>query len=188
MTELTDTGDRFAALMRLAQQGDSEAYAELMRALTPRLRGIVRRHRSFLSREDVEDLVQDTLLSLHTVRATYDPDRPFMPWILAITRNRLVDSARRYARRSAYDVTVEDLAVTFSDLRANIPSEEAHDPETLRQAIDELPPGQRSAIELLKLRELSLKEAAAETGTSIGALKVATHRAMATLRKRLGKE
>ena len=127
-------------------------------------------------------------MSVHTVRATYDPDRPFMPWILAITRNRLVDSARRYARRSAHEVTVEDLAVTFSDQSANIPSEGVHDPEALDQAIDDLPPGQRSAIELLKLRELSLKEAAAETGTSIGALKVATHRAMAALRKRLGKK
>ena len=187
MTAATDTGDRFAALMRSAQKGDAEAYAELMRDLTPRLRGIVRRHRSFLSREDIEDLVQDILLSMHAVRATYDPDRPFMPWILAITRHRLVDSARRYARRSAHEVTVEDLAVTFSAQRANIPSAGVHDPDALKQAIDELPPGQRKAIELLKLRELSLKEAAAETGTSIGALKVATHRAMLALRKRLGK-
>ena len=181
-----DTGDRLAALMRAAQQGDAEAYAVLMGELAPRLRRIVRRYRGFLAREDVEDLVQDILLSVHTVRVTYDPGRPFMPWILAITRHRLVDSARRYARTLAYEVTVEDLAVTFLDLSTNIPSGGVHDPEALLQAIGELPPGQRSAIELLKLRELSLKEAAAETGTSIGALKVATHRAMAALRKKLG--
>ena len=188
MTETAPAGDRFAILMKSAQHGDAAAYTALMEELAPRLRGIVRRHRGFLAREDVEDLVQDILLSVHSVRATYDPARPFMPWILAITRNRLVDSARRYARTSAYEVTVENLAVTFSDLGANIYSEDIYDPEALRQAIGELPPGQRSAIELLKLRELSLKEAAAETGTSIGALKVATHRAMAALRRKLGRE
>ena len=186
MVESTAAGDRFATMMKSAQQGDADAYSVLLLELTPRLRRIVRRHRGFLSREDVEDLVQDILVSVHTVRATYDPTRPFMPWILAIARNRLVDSARRYARTSAFEVTVEDLAVTFSEQGTNIPAETVYDPEALTQAIHGLPPGQRSAIELLKLRELSLKEAAAETGTSIGALKVATHRAMAALRKKLG--
>ena len=67
-------------------------------------------------------------------------------------------------------------------------SEGFGDPEALEQAIQELPPGQRSAIKLLKLREMSLKEAATATGTSVGALKVATHRAMLALRKRLKHE
>ena len=187
MMEPGDSDDRFATLMRSAQQGDQEAYAQLMYELAPRLRRIVRRHHGFLGPEDVEDLVQDVLLSLHAVRATYDPDRPFMPWLLAITRNRLVDGVRRYARRSAHEVIVDDLAVTFSNRSANITSADRHDPDELKQAIQELPPGQRSAIELLKLRELSLKEAAEATGTTIGALKVATHRAMLALRKKLRK-
>ena len=62
------------------------------------------------------------------------------------------------------------------------------DPDVLREAIADLPAGQRSAIEMLKLRELSLKEAAAASGTSVGALKVATHRAMGALRRKLKKE
>jgi len=45
-----------------------------------------------------------------------------------------------------------------------------------------LPPGQRQALELLKLKEMSLKEASAATGLSITALKVATHRALKSLR------
>ena len=60
--------------------------------------------------------------------------------------------------------------------------------EALRRAIQDLPPGQRDAIEMLKLREMSLKEAAAASGTSVGALKVSVHRAIATLRKALTKE
>ena len=176
---------RFGLLMKAAQGGDTDAYAQLMQELVPRLRQIVHRHRGFLGQAAVEDLVQDVLLSVHAVRATYDPSRDFVPWLLAITKHRLADGARRDARRVAHEVSVEDLAVTFSDESANTTSEVYGDPEALRQAIQELPPRERTAIEMLKLREMSLKEVAAATGTSIGSLKVATYRAMNTLRKRL---
>lgn len=62
------------------------------------------------------------------------------------------------------------------------------DNEQLRRAIQLLPVGQRKAVELLKLRELSLKEAAAATGMSIGALKVAVHRAIRILSTVLNKK
>ena len=185
MAESSALDRHLALLMRAAQAGDSQAYAQLMQELTLRLRPVVRRQRAFLNREDIEDLVQDVLLSVHAARATYDPARPFLPWLLAITRNRLADGARRYASRGAHEVHIADLDVTFSDERANTPTSAYGDPDALNQAIDDLPPGQRRAIELLKLRELSLKEVAAVTGTSVGALKVATHRAMDALRKRL---
>ncbi len=107
---------------------------------------------------------------------------------MGITRNRLADGARRYARRAAHEVQVENLPVTFSDEGANIDNGGYRDPEALRQAIRALPPGQREAIETLKLREMSLKEAAAVSGMSVGALKVSVHRAVATLRKALTKE
>jgi RNA polymerase sigma-70 factor (ECF subfamily) len=148
----------------------------------------VRAQRKFLRTEDVEDLVQDILLSLHAVRATYDPRRPFMPWLMAIARNRLADGARRYARRAAHEVPVEALPVTFSDEGTNRDDGGYRDAEALKRAIRGLPAGQRDAIEMLKLREMSLKEAAAASGTSVGALKVAVHRAMATLRKTLIRE
>src|SRR5438093_2260219 len=81
-------GERLGKLMRLAQCGDSVAYAELLNEITPLLRRLVRRQRPFLRPEDIEDLVQDTLLSMHSVRATYDAARPFLPWLFAINRNR----------------------------------------------------------------------------------------------------
>lgn len=186
MTETATTELRFAMLMQAAQAGDTDAYVQLLQEITQRLRHIVRSRRKFLTSEDIEDLVQDVLLSMHAVRATYDPQRPFMPWLLAITRNRLADGARRYARREAQEVHVDNwAAVTFSSGNANFTREAYGDPEALRHAIQALPPGQRSAIEMLKLREMSLKEAAAACGMSIGSLKVATHRAMSTLRKTL---
>jgi RNA polymerase sigma-70 factor (ECF subfamily) len=107
---------------------------------------------------------------------------------MAIARNRLVDGARRYGRRVAHEVQVEDYPVTFSDDGANIESDGYRDPDALRRAIQDLPSGQRAAIEMLKLREMSLKEAAAASGVSISALKVSVHRAVAALRKALIKE
>jgi RNA polymerase sigma factor (sigma-70 family) len=179
---------RLAALMRAAQGGGADAYAELMQELAGRVRRIVRRRRAFLEHADVEDLVQDVLLSVHAVRATYDATRPFLPWVLAITRNRLADAARRYARHGAHEVVIDDLDVTFFSERTNTMEATYGDPAALKEAIADLPSGQRSAIEMLKLREMSLKEAAAASGTSIGALKVATHRAMDALRRKLTKE
>lgn len=179
---------RLSDLMQAAQSGDADAYVQLLEEIAPRLRRIIRGRRKFLGIEDIEDLIQDVLLSLHAVRATYDPQRPFMPWLMAITRNRLADRSRRYARREAQEVHVDDWAVTFSPGSANYTTEAYGDLEALRHAIQALPPGQRSAIEMLKLREMSLKEAAAACGMTIGSLKVATHRAMSTLRKTLMNE
>ncbi len=175
-------------LMRAAQAGDAQAYARLLKEVTPRLHRMVRRQRQFLPAADIEDLVQDVLVSLHAVRATYDPGRPFMPWLIAITRNRLADGARRYARQKAHDVNVDEYPVTFSEEGTNTDSEPYRDPEALKQAIQALPSGQREAVEMLKLRQMSLKEAATASGTSIGALKVSVHRAMGALRKALSKE
>jgi RNA polymerase sigma-70 factor (ECF subfamily) len=188
MAEPQTNEERLAGLMRSAQGGDSNAYAALMRELAVRVRQIVRHRRAFLEHADVEDLVQDVLLSVHAVRATYDATRPFIPWLLAITRNRLADGARRYARHGAYEVAVDDLEVTFFSERTNTMTTTYGDPDALRQAIAELPAGQRSAIEMLKLREMSLKEAAAASGSSVGALKVATHRAMDALRRKLKRD
>jgi RNA polymerase sigma factor (sigma-70 family) len=188
MTDRSTIDRHITGLMQAAQAGNADAYVQLLNEITPRIRQLVCHRRRFLGVEDPEDLVQDILLSLHAVRATYDPRRPFMPWLAAIVRNRLADVARRDARRVAHEVTVDDLAVTFSDETANPPSEAVGDPEAMKQAIQTLPPGQRNAIEMLKLRGMSLKEAAAASGTSIGALKVATHRAMATLRRILGRD
>jgi RNA polymerase sigma factor (sigma-70 family) len=176
---------RLADLMRSAQDGDGSAYAALLQEIAPWLRQMIRLRRRFLQPQDIEDLVQDILLSLHTVRATYDPQRPFLPWLAAIARNRLADSARRYARRAAKEVMAEKLPVTFADDGANMPPDAYGDPEALRHAIESLPRRQRQAVELVKLRELSLKEAARESGMTVGALKVAVHRGIQALRKAL---
>ncbi|HET8698319.1 MAG TPA: sigma-70 family RNA polymerase sigma factor [Gammaproteobacteria bacterium] len=183
---MAHSSDDLGLLLGAAQRGDGAAYAELLTAITPKIRRIVARQRGFAGIAETEDLVQDVLLSLHMVRATYDASRPFLPWLLAIVRHRLADGARRYARSAGREIQVEEIDVTFFADEANHDTGSFGDADAVRAAIRALPDGQRQAIELLKLKELSLKEAAEISGTSIGALKVATHRAMATLRRTLG--
>ena len=173
--------DDLSRLMRAAQDGDRAAYRDLLGEIAPILRRVLKRRFPFLPHQDVEDLVQDILLAVHAARATYDPARPFLPWLMAIARNRTADMARRYARRSAREVAVETYPETSGDDETNT-GESFGDAEALQQAVKALPPGQRVAIELLKFRELSLKEAASVSGMSVNALKVATHRATRALR------
>jgi RNA polymerase sigma-70 factor (ECF subfamily) len=180
--------DRLSHLMRCAQGGQSSAYAELLTEITPLLRREIRRRQYYPQPQDVEDLVQDVLLSLHVVRATYDPARPFLPWLMAIAHNRVVDGVRRRVRRNANEVTVDELPETFAEDGTNRLDTGYGDPEALRQAVQRLPQGQRRAIELVKMREMSLKEASAASGMSIPALKVAVHRGIGALRKALNVE
>jgi RNA polymerase sigma factor (sigma-70 family) len=173
---------RRAALMEAAQDGDRAAYADLLHELVPLLQRLVRGRLHFLQPTDREDLVQDILLSLHAARATYDPRRPVMPWLVSIAHHRMVDRARRHSRLWANEVLVDEFADSMADAASDLPDSGYGDPEEVRQAVKGLPAGQRTAIELLKLRELSLREAADQSGMSISALKVATHRAIKSLR------
>lgn len=185
----TNRIERLEELMRAAQDGDSAAYLRLLETIAPLLRRAVRQRRKFLQPSDIEDLVQDILLSLHSVRATYDPARPFLPWLMTIAHNRMADGSRRQMRRVTNEVSVAEYPETFCDDSTNRGGEAGYgDPTALRRAIDRLPHGQRQAIEMLKLREMSLKEAAATTGMSVAALKVAVHRGMHSLRRALSVE
>jgi RNA polymerase sigma factor (sigma-70 family) len=183
LREGSDRDRRFSGLMRAAQAADADSYACLLEELTPILRRAVRRQRRFLKPHDAEDLLQDILLSVHEARRTYDPTRPFLPWAMAIARNRMADGARRYMRRAAHEVVVERLPETFSADDPNVTGGVYGDPDALRLAVEALPQGQRNAVEMLKLREMSLKEASTLSGMSVAALKVAVHRGMNTLRK-----
>jgi RNA polymerase sigma factor (sigma-70 family) len=175
----SDTRDvDWTILMARAQDGDREAYRRLLDELVPYLRSLAARR---CDPQDVEDAVQDILLTVHAIRHTFDPTRPFGPWLVAIADRRLVDRLRRRYRVRAREAPLAAEHETFAAPQANI--EESSDRRELESAVSRLPPMQRQAIRLLKLEERSLKEAAILTGMSIASLKVATHRAMNNLRK-----
>jgi RNA polymerase sigma-70 factor (ECF subfamily) len=168
--------------MARAQDGDAVAYRRLLEEIAPYIRSLAAKW--CRDPDEVEEIAQDTLLTIHAIRQTYDPGRPFGPWLAAITRRRMADRLRRSSLRRQRETPLTRAHETFPDTQANNPAD-ALEHRALGSAVNQLPISQRQAIELLKLRELSLKEAAATTGMSITALKVATHRGLKALRKLL---
>jgi RNA polymerase sigma-70 factor, ECF subfamily len=166
--------------MAAAQDGDRSAYERLLRDIVPFIRTIVGRQHGAPDRAD--DVVQDVLLTVHRVRHTYDPARPFRHWLAAIARRRSIDALRRRVRTTVFETSNEQAYETFADPAANRETERRERVDGLGAAIAALPEGQREAVELLKLREMSLAEASRASGKTIAALKVNVHRAIKALR------
>lgn len=179
----TEADLAWSRLMAAAQDGDSKAYETLLREVLPYIRSVVRGLHA--RPERAEEVTQDVLLTVHRMRHTYDPARPFRPWLAVIARRRAVDALRRQRRTEIHETFDQYAYETFADAAANRHADMPTTAEGLREAIAELPVQQREAVQLLKVRGLSLAEASAETGKSIGALKVNMHRAVKTLRRRL---
>jgi len=178
---LTEEQDkRLAEWMKKAQGGDKAAYDCLLREAAQLLK------RYFVSRaesnEAADDLMQETLVSVHRARHTYMSGRPFAPWMYAIARRRLVDHWRSRSRTVPCDVLDETL--DWMDKRES-PAGEAG--ESIRETLSFLPENQRRVVELLKVDGLSIKETARELDLSIAAVKVTAHRAYERLRKALKK-
>ena len=181
-----DSAERWCQLMARAQDGDQDAYRTLLHEVTPYLRAIARR---FLGAgDDVEDAVQEILLVVHSIRHTYERDRPFKPWLSTIASRRLIDVLRGRSRRLRHEVEATDEDTVFdqasieqTDRQPDQLAARAAAVRDVRRAVDALPPRQREAIALLRLQELTLDEAACASRQSSGALKVACHRALKSL-------
>lgn len=168
--------------MRQAQAGDREAYAELLALLTPVTSRFVRSRSGQVPW--VDDAVQETLLSVHRARHTWDPSRPFAPWFYAIASHRTVDVYRRErrvtSREEARDQLEASAPMTVADDAPLV------DMAIVRAALASLPARQRDIVEGLKLREESVKGLAARHGMTEGAVKVMAHRGYRRLRALLG--
>lgn len=177
------TPARWAALLTSAQRGDKQAYARILREIAPFVQSLVRRFHS--DPETVEDVVQDTLLTIHRVRHTYEAGRSVHAWVAAIARRRAIDSLRmsRRHRVGAESIDLHDPA----DERANHGEAFAHRAQ-IAAAMQALPASQREAIRLLKVEQYSLEEASRISGQTVLALKSLVHRAVKTLRDRLAGE
>jgi len=159
-----------------AQTGDEAAYRESLTRIAARLRGYLRRRLQGLP-DDVEDLVQETLLALHLQRGTYDPAVPVSAWVLAIARHKLVDLWRRRGRREDLHQTLDE--VDESELVQ--PSDSGGAQRDLGKLLEALPAAQRRAILLTKVEGLSVAEASQRTGASVSAVKVQVHRGLKRL-------
>jgi RNA polymerase sigma-70 factor (ECF subfamily) len=162
-----------ARLMGSLQEGDGESCRALLDDIGPVLTNFLRRR--IANREELEDVYQETLMTIFEARRTYDPSRPLEPWLFAIARNVAADHARRYWKRA----TMEQL----TDRMPEGASEGSRSDPNLEDAMARLPEQQREAFSMLKLEGLSIEQAAQRTGTSVGAIRVRAHRAYKALRK-----
>jgi RNA polymerase sigma-70 factor (ECF subfamily) len=163
--------------MQGAQHGDREAYRCLLDDIAPALTSFLRRRT--VDPQDLDDVYQETLMALHRVRHTYQPSRPFEPWLFGIARHVAADHARRRRTRARWEVITDAPPETGSQGDGAIPRQ-------LEQALAKLSPAQRETIELLQLEGLSPAAAAARLGATAGAVKVRAHRAYKALRRLLG--
>lgn len=160
-----------ARLMRASQRGDREAYGVLLRESGKWLRRYFQRR---IAPNHLDDLVQEVLLSIHRKRGSYDPARPFLPWLAAIARYRWVDHLRKTYR--ADETSAEGM-------------EFEHPPEqdgvaariSLERLFDTLPDGQAAAIRLVKIEGQSVEQAARLCGQSESLVKVNVHRGLKKL-------
>lgn len=157
-------------LMAMAQQGDKLAYSTL---LSECQRWLARYFSKRIAPAAVDDLVQETLVSLHRKRATYEASRPFLPWLAAIARYRWVDQLRKTYRADETELAGE-LAVASGELAiiARI---------SIDRLFEQLPAKQAEVIRLVKIDGLSISEAAARTGQSEPLVKVNIHRGLKKL-------
>ena len=165
-------------LMVAGLDGDAAAYRRLLEGLGGRLRAYFKGRLAHVGRgpSEVEDLVQEVLIAIHTRRHTYDRDEPLTPWVHAIARYKLIDHLRR-TRVSVTNMPLEaaDDIAADSD---HVSVESAYD---LQGLLARLPDKMRRAIHCVKIEGLSVAEAAKRCGMSESAIKVNVHRGLTAL-------
>ncbi len=159
------------ALMLAGLDGDAAAYRALLETLRERLIAFFQRRLGYGSAE-VDDLVQDTLVAIHTRRGTFDRTQLFTAWAYAIARHKMIDHFRRSGRRPTVPLDEENDLFTEDD------GQSVHARHDIEKALEILPLATQTLIRDIKLRELSHAEAAAMRGMSETAVKVAVHRGL----------
>lgn len=172
--------DHLKGLMLRGLDGDEVAHRQLLIELAAILRGYFGRTARY-ARADVEDLVQETLIAVHTRRESYDTTQPFTPWLFAMGRYKRIDHFRRSRLRTAAPLSDLDRRYGVDDSTA---VEAAFDIEHL---LADLPPREREAIRHVKLEGLSVAEASIRSGLSEAYVKVSVHRGLRKLMAKVRK-
>jgi RNA polymerase sigma-70 factor (ECF subfamily) len=182
MQRINDTEDRdgpekrLRALLVSGLAGDDAAYREFLEELCRHLRAFFRRRLRGLP-DEVEDVVQETLIAVHTRRHTFAADQPLTPWVHAIARYKLTDLLRARAVRNRVVEPLDDESVVFGA----DDGEATYARRDVARLLDRLPSRQRLPIIHTKLEGCSVAEAARATGMSESAVKVGVHRGLKAL-------
>ena len=172
--------DNLAALMKLSLNGDKRAYANLLQETSQLLRPFLAKRLSFTN--EVDDLLQEILLSIHKARHTYDGDRPYKPWVYAIARFRLQDYLRAHYADHLHHA--DDLSEMEEYLHDDV-TESAISYESISGEVEKLPEKQATILRLMHHEGYTAKEVAEKMGMNESAVKVAAHRAYKILREKL---
>jgi RNA polymerase sigma-70 factor, ECF subfamily len=156
--------------------GDASAYHGFLKELTGYLRAFLRKRLANMP-DEVEDLVQESLLAVHNQRHTYDLGQPLTPWVYALARYKLIDLLRRRSRTDMLNDPLDG----DSELFVAAESEASDARRDVARLLDQLPDRQRLPIVHMKLEGLSVAETAQRTGMSESAVKVGVHRGLKTL-------
>lgn len=172
--------DRLHDLIVRGNAGDSAAYHVFLRELSAHLRAFFRKRLLQLP-DEVEDLVQETLLAVHNHRHTYDADQPLTAWVHAIARYKLADMLRRRTGREALHDPLDDETAVL----ASSENEAMEARRDIAKLLLQLPERQRLLIRYVKLDGLSVVEAARATGMTESAVKVGVHRGLKALEAKM---
>jgi RNA polymerase sigma-70 factor, ECF subfamily len=173
---------QLAQLLIRAQGGDQAAYEGFLREASEVLRAFLAR-RMVSARDRVEDVLQDTLLTVHRARHSFLPGRPIGPWLYAIGEHRIADFYRRHRRIAAVETSLDGRESAMAD--GSEPDADGLG-ASVWEALTKLPSKQRMIIEYLKVQDLSVKEVAALAGMSESAVKVTAFRGYEGIRRMLG--
>jgi RNA polymerase sigma-70 factor (ECF subfamily) len=175
-----ETGDNFAALMQKSLNGDTQAYALLLKESARLLRPYLAKR--LYSGNEVDDVLQEILISVHKARHTYDGERPYKPWLYAIAKFRLQDHLRAHYADELHGA--EDLSEIEETLPDNM-HETDFNFESISAEVDKLPEKQATILRLMHHEGYTAKEVAEKIGMNESAVKVAAHRAYKILREKL---
>jgi RNA polymerase sigma-70 factor (ECF subfamily) len=179
---VADRSDNLEALMKLSLDGDKQAYAEILQETSRFLRPFLAKRLSFTN--EVDDLLQEILISIHKARHTYDGKRPYKPWVYAIARFRLQDYLRAHYADQLHHA--DDLSEMEEYLHEPV-TESAISYEYVSGEIEKLPEKQATILRLMHQDGYTAKEVAEKIGMNESAVKVAAHRAYKILRRKLEK-
>lgn len=177
---MNEKSDNLEELMRQALLGDQNAYHRLLTETSRLLRPFLSKRLSIA--HEVDDLLQEILISIHKARHTYDGKRPYKPWVYAIAKFRLIDYLRgHYSDQLRHAEDITEIEEYFQDPV----TESSISYESISGEVQKLPEKQAAILRLMHQDGYTAKEVAAKMGMKESAVKVSAHRAYKVLKEKL---
>lgn len=175
------SADKYKALticFKAGLAGDAASYNQFLREIAPLLRKSIGRK---IPLSDVEDVLQEVLISLHKARHTYDGQRPLIPWLFAIVGFRINDHLRKLYAGARQETDIDTLSETLADV-----TEPADSHESLDEWLECIPEREKRILTLMHVEGYTARETGGQLGMNESAVKVAAHRAMKKIREKFG--